>query len=364
MASHNQHFVPRCYLKPFTLGGDGFAINLYNIDRHTSIEAAPVRGQCSRSYFYGKDLRLEKLFQQSKSLYADTIRRVSVPGYAIEEQDKIVLRHFCLLQFSRTEAAAERTALVQSDLADIAFNGNVPKDLRASVKAVVQMSMRTFAETAHEINDLKVVLVRNMTDDEIITSDNPAILTNRWHLQNDMAKHKSYGIGNSGALFFLPITTKIICVIYDGDVYSMPHDYGWIDVHKTSDIALFNQHQVLDCAANIYFCDWSQATKIDELCANVEFLRPTVRHEIITSVLEQEDNWGQKFRVVDRKDIGKYIENHSEILLHVKGNRPRPGHWPSVIKWREKKRVYSNGSGVGFVRRSQVEEGRGYKNIY
>ena len=162
-------------------------INLYNIDRHTSIEAAPVRGQCSRSYFYGKDLRLEKLFQQSESLYADTIRKVSVPGYAIEEQDKIVLRHFCLLQFSRTEAAAERTALVQSDLADIAFNGNVPKDLRASVKAVVQMSMRTFAETAHEINDLKVVLVRNMTDDEIITSDNPAILT------NSMAPTKRHG---------------------------------------------------------------------------------------------------------------------------------------------------------------------------
>ena len=133
---------------------------------------------------------------------------VSVPGYAIEEQDKIVLRHFCLLQFSRTEAAAERTALVQSDLADIAFNGNVPKDLRASVKAVVQMSMRTFAETAHEINDLKVVLVRNMTDDEIITSDNPAILTNRWHLQNDMAKHKSYGIGNSGALFFCQLPRR------------------------------------------------------------------------------------------------------------------------------------------------------------
>jgi hypothetical protein len=30
MASHkNQHFVPRCYLKPFSLDGKGFAINLY-----------------------------------------------------------------------------------------------------------------------------------------------------------------------------------------------------------------------------------------------------------------------------------------------------------------------------------------------
>ena len=304
MASHkNQHFVPRCYLKRFSFGGDGLAINLYNIDRHTSIKAAPVRGQCSRSYFYGKGLRLEKLFQQSESLYANTIRRVSAPGYAFEEQDKVILRHFCLLQFSRTEAAAERTALVQSDLADIAFDGNIPKDLRTSVKDVVQMSMRTFPDIAHEINDLKVVLLRNMTDYEFITSDNPAILTNRWHAQNDVAKHRSYGIGSSGALFFLPVTTKIICVIYDGDVYSMPHDYGWIKIHRTSDIESFNQHQVLDCAANLYFCDWSQAPKIEQLCANVEYLRPAVRHEIITSVLEQEDDRGQTFRVLDRDVI-------------------------------------------------------------
>jgi hypothetical protein len=347
-------------LKPFTLDEKGLAINLYNIDKQASIQAAPVKGQCSRSYFYGKDLRLEKMLQKSESLYADAIRKITAPGYALQDLEKFVLPHFCLLQYSRTEAAAERAALVQSDMADIAFGGKVPADLRTSVKDAVQMSMKAFGETSHVINDLKVVLIRNMTDHPFITSDDPAIVTNRWYIQNLVARNKSFGIGSSGALFFLPVTPKVLCVIYDGDVYSMPHNHGWIDVHKLSDINLFNQHQILNCAANIYFHNWDSAVYIDRLYRDAMHMRPDIRHEIIVSILEHEDDWGKKYRVVNRSEIAE----HEEVLIHVKHNRPRPTHWPSVIRWREKKRVYSNGSGVGFVRRSQVEEGGGYKNIY
>lgn len=38
----NQHFVPRCYLKAFTQGGENLAINLLNLDRQRTIPAAPV----------------------------------------------------------------------------------------------------------------------------------------------------------------------------------------------------------------------------------------------------------------------------------------------------------------------------------
>ena len=224
--------------------------------------------------------------------------------------------------------------------------------------------MSTFGETAHVIDDLKVVLIRNMTEIEFVTSDNPAILTNRWYLQHETAKHKSYGTGNSGALFFLPIAPKILCVIYDGDVYSMPHDRGWIDDYKASDIDLFNEFQILNCAANIYFSDWGQVLQLHQLHGRVMHLRPKLRHEIITSVLEHEDEEGRTFRVVNRNEIADHIVDHKDVLLHVKNNRPPPTHWPSIIRWRENKRVYSNGSGVGFVRKSQVERGHGYQKIY
>ncbi|WP_107355944.1 DUF4238 domain-containing protein [Rhodopseudomonas palustris] len=58
----NQHYVPRCLLKPFTLNGDGRSINVFNMARERSIANAPVKSQCSRDYFYGRDdLRSEKV---------------------------------------------------------------------------------------------------------------------------------------------------------------------------------------------------------------------------------------------------------------------------------------------------------------
>src|SRR5439155_750653 len=68
----NQHFVPRCYLRPFTLDSGGLAITLLNIDRMKFVEGAPVKHQCSGDYFYGEDLALEKAHQM--------IRRYSRTG--------------------------------------------------------------------------------------------------------------------------------------------------------------------------------------------------------------------------------------------------------------------------------------------
>jgi hypothetical protein len=361
MASHkNQHFVPRCYLRPFTLHGSGLTVNLYNIDKQHSIPNAAEKGQCGRNYFCGKDLLVEKLLQKSESLYADAVRKITMHGYALQDNERVVLRNFCVLQYSLTEAAAQRTALVQSDMADIVFDGNVPTNLRTSVKDAVQVNMNAFSDTARVISDLKVVLVKNRTDLSFITSDDPAILTNRWYIQSKIAQHRSFGLGSSGALFLLPITPKIFCVIYDGDVYSMPHDCGWIDFYKRSDVDLFNEHQLLNCAANIYFHEWGDAAYVDQLYGLVMRMRPHVRHELFVSILCHEDDWGKKYRVVNRSEISE----HKDVLLHMKDNRPRPSHWPSLIRWRENKRVYSNGSGAGYVRRSQVKEGDGYRNIY
>jgi len=62
----NQHFVPRCYLRPFTLDSANVAINLFNIDRMKFVERAPVKHQCSRDYFYGRIPLWRKLFRPKR----------------------------------------------------------------------------------------------------------------------------------------------------------------------------------------------------------------------------------------------------------------------------------------------------------
>jgi hypothetical protein len=104
----NQHFVPRCYLRAFTLDSANSAINLFNIDRIRVVERAPVKHQCSGDYFYGDNPALEKALQATEGAYAAAVREILTPGFALTDTHRDVLRRFWLLQHMRTEAASRR----------------------------------------------------------------------------------------------------------------------------------------------------------------------------------------------------------------------------------------------------------------
>jgi hypothetical protein len=101
----NQHFVPRCYLRPFTIDEAGVAINLYNIDRQKCIQLAPVKNQCSRNYFYGQDQKLERAIQSVECEYGTALHDILRPGYVLNDEHRTILRIFWLFQYLRTEAA-------------------------------------------------------------------------------------------------------------------------------------------------------------------------------------------------------------------------------------------------------------------
>src|SRR4051794_19306669 len=102
-AQKNQHYVPRCALKPFSLNADGLAINLFNISRRQAIANAPVKGQCARDYLYGKaDLRREQALAKLEGQYSRILDQLSAGG-PLPKKDKEWLLLFMLIQFRRTE---------------------------------------------------------------------------------------------------------------------------------------------------------------------------------------------------------------------------------------------------------------------
>ena len=217
MASNkNQHFVPRCYLREFTHSSENKVINVFNIDRKKFISKAPVKNQCSKDYFYGNDEKLEMAIQSVESAYAATLRDIIDGSRDLSEGQKIVLKRFWLLQYLRTEAASKRSVEMNNGITEAAgING---KEFNLGIKDAVQMAMLTFAKEMHVIDDLKICLISNKTDFPFVTSDDPAVLTNRWHLNDWRTKFRSFGLRTSGDLLFLPLTPKIICVAFDGDV--------------------------------------------------------------------------------------------------------------------------------------------------
>ena len=117
-ANRIQHYVPKCHLRPFCSGSE--AVNLYNIRRDKLIEGAPIKGQCARTYFYGKDGKLERALQPIEGFYATTVAKLTNDHRSATPADLANLRDFTLLQTFRTYGYIEKLlAVSDSHYADL-----------------------------------------------------------------------------------------------------------------------------------------------------------------------------------------------------------------------------------------------------
>ncbi len=346
MASNkNQHFVPRCHLRPFTKDEADAAICVFNIDRQKFIVNAPVKNQCSGDYFYGKNDSLERAIQLVESAYGKVIRELRMPRYILTEDAKTVLRRFWLLQYMRTEAASRRTVEMAIESDRVA--GIEAFSFRFDVQRAVQFAMLTYAKTMDVIDDLKICLIRNRTSVPFVTSDDPAVLTNRWYLEDRRIRGRSFGWQASGLLAILPLTPRILCLAYDGDVYNVQHQSGWADIRNEADARALNQHQFLNCFANIFLHDPAFAEEIQSSFVAINACRPAVRHAVHIAVLDRTEGNYSRYRVVSPEEA----RNHHDLLLHSEMLFPTPTVWPSILRWRRGGSVYTNGTGIKYVRK-------------
>lgn len=349
----NQHFVPRCHLKPFTKDGAGAAINLFNLTRAAAISDAPVKNQSSRDHFYGKDPRLESAINLVENGYARAVADIIANPRAIMPGHQIVLHRFVYLQHLRTEAQARSMAELTFAMTDFANQDSDRPSLKEAMREAVQVAMMYYASSMSIVDDLKVCLVRNETASPFFTSDNPAVLANRWHQRDARTKGRSFGAGNSGAIFFLPLSPELLCLLYDGDVYSVSNDGGWVITRKPTDVRMLNEHQILNCAANLYFRDWATRDVVAAEVARSAPARPKAPLEAITAVLGETTEWGCRYDIVPKTDI----EPGQEALIHVLKNHPRPSGWPSFLSFRSIGKVYGNDTAAGYTRRWCIEQG-------
>jgi Protein of unknown function (DUF4238) len=342
----NQHFVPRCYLRQFTAGGAGRAINLYNIDRDRFIKGAPVKNQCSGDYFYGKEPLLENAIQTVEQSYGTIVREILQPSYYLTDEHRSALKLFWLLQHLRTEAASKRSVEMTNSMASIADPQNA--EFRLKIKEAVQVAMHTFADSMAVVSDLKVCLIRNRSAFPFVTSDDPAVLTNRWHLQFPKRSGLSFGLRSAGTILLLPLSPSILCISYDGDMHSIAHRDGWVDLRDTQDADAFNQHQYLNCRANIFVKDELHFDAVRNAYLNVSKLRPVTRHKTHYAVLDMAMGEHKRYTVVDPATAGL----HQEALIYSQTVHVSPTLWPRQISWRSNACVFYNGTGAGYVRKT------------
>jgi hypothetical protein len=342
-----QHYVPRCYLKPFTLNTAGVAIDVFNISRQRAIRHAPIRGQCAKDYFYGEDLTLERSLQRIEGEYARAIRALQDGREVPTTGDLELLRNFAYLQYARTDMAMQRRRMIEEGLHRTIHEGRPIEapDLDLSDRTIMRDSMHMYARTCDQIDDLKVCILKNESDTDFITSDDPSIFTSRFYLQRLGSQH--FGLSSSGALFLLPLSPRLLLICYDGNVYTIPDKEGcFVTTERATDVVALNEFQYLKASKNLYFSKWDDRDRIAQEFQQIIPQRPKSWCEFFVFVLDKSSDQGEHYRRATKEE--RVTARETLVSMHVL--HPSPSNWLSKLKYRSAIRTYSNGSAVGHVR--------------
>ena len=324
----NQHFVPRCYLKAFTVGGENKAINLFNIDHGRYIPGAPVKHQCSGDYFYGQDEQLENAILSVEGAYETEAKTLVAGCRSLSKRAATVLRAFWVLQYLRTEAASIRSAQMSRQMVDAI--GEEAEDFALSIKDAVQLAMGAYVDSFRTTDDLGMCLVRNASGTPFITSDDPSILTNRWHFHRQWHLTRSFGLGSIGLIGLLPLGEELLCVLYDPEKYEIATIDGILDTACDRDVALLNEHQILNCHANLYVRSaGEQSIRLAVAFAQPRRVYP--RTEMVYAVRDGGDGDHARYRVVEHKES----EPHEDAIIHTRQIHAEPSDWPSFLRWKD-----------------------------
>ena len=342
-----QHFVPRCYFRPFSLDNKGAAINIYNITNLRAVNYASIKGQCAKDYLYGEDLQLETGFRQVEAEYAQVLKAIQSDEREVSERQLHILRDFMLLQYSRTEAAIKRTTSMMEDVHDTIKQSFTvpPPDADTSQSAMMIMTLQAFSRLRETTTDLKMCLVRNEATDQFVTSDDPVVLTSRFHAQK--IKTNIFGVGSAGALLYFPLSPRLLLLCYDGDVYTANRKERWfLNIRKNKDVSACNELQYLKAAQNLYFSNWHQKEKIVSEFANASSFRQGKMGMVSKFMEEQSSRQASRYRKVEKSE-GHMNTNMLISLSHL---QILPNKWMSQLAFRDKPKYWFDGSAAGYVR--------------
>jgi hypothetical protein len=347
-AFKNQHFVPRCHFKPFTVNRAGRAINLIVTSNGKVVEGAPVKSQCSRSYFYGEEPKLEAALSSIEARYSTLV--TAAEGGRVDQELLSSLANLAVLQHMRTEAAVRRFQAIEDTIRssigeeDPYLNG-IPA---VTESELAQWGLNFFAERGDLATDLRTVLIDNRSEREFVTSDDPCSLVNRY--ASYALREPAFGLTSAGLILTMPITPRLALFSYDPGVYSVRSaDPYKIEVSSNRDAEALNAFQMVRNTYTIYFADWRQREQHLSLLAESMHERgPDSRTTF--AVFEGERDGVRRYRSLKDGEDWRQVR---EGIVHTEQLGCRPVRWPAFLGYRARRQHYSNGTGTGYVRKPE-----------
>jgi len=302
----SHHYVPRFYLRNFSRSGK--SVDLFNIDSQRLIKNAPIKGQCCRNYFYGKNPENEKSLSAAEGEVAQLFRlinqQVRLPHYFTAGH--LLLCFHIATQANRTQYAADAlNALTDGMMREIMkHDRKVTQDMLAQVRfgyddpALITTAYGALSFPLLMDLECRVLLAPRGT--EFITSDNPIVMYNQFMLWRTDGSNT--GIASKGLQIFFPIWPFLTLVMYDRDVYHFgraksSHVYmaSAIDVHE------LNMLQVAAASENVY--TFTSAANIFKVTQDAAKYRRKKKAVVRTFPQPSEDNRKSELIATSHEDI-------------------------------------------------------------
>ena len=339
-----QHYVPRFYLKNFSIGAVGKSIGIFNIDSKKFIPNGSLKEQAYKDYFYGKDGVIENIlaiFETSASVVIrNIIQHLNCPAWI--SQDRLQLLIFATFLHSRTEYAADESKEQTEQVFDTLYpEGAGPEDMLANeVKDPLPPAeiLKSTMLCTPMASDLDYRIIVNRTGIPFITSDNPCVYYNRF-LENRTSHGSNVGLGVKGLQIFLPISPMHLIVFFDSGVYRVGKKTQiCIDTVNEYDVNGLNYLQFISSYHNLYF---NEKITSQYLLTNIRKLNKFKRAN---------KTYTKEYV------LGKMPDGSNRSIIHMYGNDIKINLNLSFIEVKPKAKNYNLGNKAVHLRNEELYE--------
>lgn len=255
----NQHYVPQFYLRNFS--SDDKNIAAYHLGQERSLGKVPIKDQCSKDYFY-LSLDVEKQLGAIEANTSEIISKILAGKYTeLSKGELLSIRAFIMLQNSRTKHSADLIRNTASKMKALLLSMKPTEELKKQISEIdetmrgsVDLMMAIFPEMFLQSLDLSMKLLINQTDRPFITSDDPIIEYDQY--LERVCDSLGYGIGSKGIEIFLPISSKMMLILYDSKIYKIgTRKSSQVLITQMNDVDQLNLLTVLYSDKVVYYED-------------------------------------------------------------------------------------------------------------
>jgi Protein of unknown function (DUF4238) len=256
------HFVPKFYLKNFSIRQEKVIIRLYDTQSNFYFEKASISDQAKEKYLYGEDDVVESKLGVIEGEAAAVIKSIINSDRLPKGKEHFQLLKFILYQHTRTTKREKVIKESFNELMKGTFGETRPQS-SISVKEMVEMVESQLPYLGYT----GCKLIVNDTKIPFITSDNPVVLYSQ--LMENKKDFARAAWASKGLQVFFPISPDHLIFLYDIFTYSVGKYRNSSEVNKISekDVVQLNALQYLNCKSLLYFDENIEKADIEKVIA-------------------------------------------------------------------------------------------------